>query len=127
MGVNTNSTDSRKYLDRVNVPALIINSTRDPFVTVKISNELARGIAGTRLILADRDHLVARMYPELLVTPMADSSLASITRNCTDKIRGEQEVKFFSDFLVHQYQHLTTGPELNRPRVRPPARMRPRG
>jgi len=125
--VNTNSSDSRKYRGRVKALTLIINGTRDPFVTVKISNELARGIAGARLILADRDHLIARMHPELLVTPMVDSSLASITRKCTDKIRGEQEVKFLSVFLVHQYQHLTTGPVPIRPRVRPPARMRPRG
>jgi pimeloyl-ACP methyl ester carboxylesterase len=61
--VNANSTDGRKYLGRVKVPAMIINSTRDPFVTVKISNELARGIAGARLILADGDHLIARIHP----------------------------------------------------------------
>jgi glutamate-1-semialdehyde aminotransferase len=49
--------DGRKYLGRINALTLVINGTRDPFVTVKIAKELTDG-----------DHSIARLHPELLVT-----------------------------------------------------------
>jgi len=71
-GVAVSAFDGREYLGRITAPTLIINCTRDPFVTVKISKELAAGITGARLILADGDHLIARLHPELLVTPVLE-------------------------------------------------------
>jgi pimeloyl-ACP methyl ester carboxylesterase len=71
-GLAVSSFDGRKYLSRIKAATLIINGTRDPFVTIKLSKELAGGIAGARLILADGDHLIARMHPELLVAPMVE-------------------------------------------------------
>jgi pimeloyl-ACP methyl ester carboxylesterase len=67
--VAVSAFDGRKYLGRIKAPTLVIYGNRDPFVPVKISNELAGGISDARLILADGDHTLARTHRELLVTP----------------------------------------------------------
>ncbi len=61
--------DARTIHCRIRAPTLIVNGTRDPFVPVKISRELAAGIAGARLVLVDGDHTMAKSRPELLVEP----------------------------------------------------------
>ena len=97
-GVAVSAFDGRKYFGRIKAPTLIINGTRDPFVTVKISNELARGIAGARLILADGDHLIARMHPELLVTPMVEFLADIDNKKMHQQNPVGTRVKFLSDF-----------------------------
>jgi len=61
--------DGRKYLGRIKAPTIIINGTRDQFVPLKISRELAAGIAGSQLILVEGDHLFTRANPEKLTGP----------------------------------------------------------
>ena len=68
-GVAISAFDGRKYLGRIKAPTLVIDGNRDPFVPLKISHELARGISGVRLILADGDHTLSRTHRELLVAP----------------------------------------------------------
>ena len=64
--------DGRKYLGRIRAPTLIVNGTRDPIVPVTISKELAGGIAGARLILADGDHFFGVTHLEWLLEPVRE-------------------------------------------------------
>jgi len=64
--------DGRTVLGRIRAPTLIVNGTRDPFVPVKISWELAHGISGAKLILVDGDHLFGATQRERLIEPALD-------------------------------------------------------
>jgi pimeloyl-ACP methyl ester carboxylesterase len=72
--------DGRNLLQRIRAPTLIINGTKDQAVPMKITRELARGIPGTKLILAEGDHLFAAKDPDLLVMP-ARTFLAEVDEN----------------------------------------------
>jgi len=66
------SFDSRKYLGRIKAPTLIVNGSKDQFVPLKITRELAEGIAGAKLVLVDGDHIFSRTRPELLQIPVLE-------------------------------------------------------
>jgi pimeloyl-ACP methyl ester carboxylesterase len=69
MSVAANGYDSRNLLDRIRAPTLIVNGTKDQIVPMSITQELARGIPGARLVLADGDHLFSAKDPDLLIKP----------------------------------------------------------
>lgn len=67
------SFDGRKLLRSIRAPTLIVNGTRDEFVPVKITRELASGIAGARLIMIEGgDHMFAVKSPGLLIEPVLE-------------------------------------------------------
>jgi pimeloyl-ACP methyl ester carboxylesterase len=61
--------DGRRLLSRIKSPTLILNGTKDQVVPMSITRELAGGIKGAKLILADGDHLFSAKDPNLLITP----------------------------------------------------------
>jgi pimeloyl-ACP methyl ester carboxylesterase len=80
MSEAANRYDSRNLLDRIRAPTLIVNGTKDQIVPMSITQELARGIPGARLILADGDHLFSAKDPDLLIGP-ARAFLAEVDAN----------------------------------------------
>lgn len=64
--------DGREVIGRIRAPTLIVNGTKDQFVPVKISRELAAGIAGAKLVLVEGDHLFATTQREKLMEPALD-------------------------------------------------------
>ncbi|WP_440951031.1 alpha/beta fold hydrolase [Methanosphaerula subterraneus] len=63
--------DGRKVIGMIRAPTLIVNGSKDQFVPLKIAHELAEGIQGSKLVLFDGDHTIARTQPELLLTQVA--------------------------------------------------------
>jgi pimeloyl-ACP methyl ester carboxylesterase len=61
--------DGRRLLSRIKSPTLILNGTKDQVVPMSITRELAGGIMGAKLILADGDHLFSAKDPNLLIAP----------------------------------------------------------
>lgn len=63
--------DGRKVIGKIRAPTLIVNASKDQFVPMKITRELAKGIPGAKLILVDGDHSISWTNPELLLTQVA--------------------------------------------------------
>jgi pimeloyl-ACP methyl ester carboxylesterase len=61
--------NGKKLLDKIVAPTLIVNGTKDPIVPMKITEELAQGIPGAKLVLVDGDHLFTLQNPDLLIEP----------------------------------------------------------
>ncbi len=59
--------DGRKQLNHIKVPTLIVNGTKDQFVPMELTEELAAGIKGSKLILVEEDHFFSAIKPELLI------------------------------------------------------------
>jgi len=76
------SFDGRKYLGRIKAPTLIVNGSKDLFVPLKITRELAAGITGAKLVLVDGDHSFSRTEPELLQIPVLEF-LAEVDKQMT--------------------------------------------
>jgi pimeloyl-ACP methyl ester carboxylesterase len=72
-----NRCDTRALLGRITAPTLIVNGTKDGIVPMRITQELADGIRGAKLVLVDGDHLFAAKDPDLLISP-ARSFLAEV-------------------------------------------------
>ena len=62
--------DGRRSLKQIKAPTLIVNGTKDQLNPRKLTEELARGIPGAKLILVDGDHMFSVEKPDLLVKPM---------------------------------------------------------
>ena len=63
--------DGRKVIGKIRAPTLIVNCSKDQFVPMKITRELANGIPGAKLVLVDGDHSISWTNPELLLTQVA--------------------------------------------------------
>jgi len=63
--------DGRNVIGKIRAPTLIVNASKDQFVPMKITRELAEGIPGAKLILVDGDHSISWTNPELLLTQVA--------------------------------------------------------
>lgn len=63
--------DGRKVIGKIRAPTLIVNASKDQFVPLKITRELADGIPGAELVLVDGDHTISRTNPELLLMNVA--------------------------------------------------------
>lgn len=63
--------DGRKVIGKIQAPTLIVNGSKDPFVPLKITRELAEGIPGAKLVLVDSDHSISWTNPEFLLTQVA--------------------------------------------------------
>ncbi len=61
--------DSRELLGQIKAPAIIVNCKKDQFMPMRITEELAQGIAGAKLVLLEKDHLFIMKEPELVVKP----------------------------------------------------------
>jgi pimeloyl-ACP methyl ester carboxylesterase len=61
--------DGRRLLSRIAAPTGVLNLTRDQFVPMRYTRELAAGIPGAELRLIDRDHLFILNEPELIIDP----------------------------------------------------------
>lgn len=83
MGMAPLDFDGRNVLPNIHAPTLILNGTTDQVVPMSITRELAQGIKGARLILADGDHLFSARDPDLLIKPALEF-LAEV-----DRISGE--------------------------------------
>lgn len=70
--VATLKFDGRKLLGRIKAPTLIVNGTKDQVVSMKITQELAQGIPGAKLVLVEGDHLSTLQDPDLLVRPVLE-------------------------------------------------------
>lgn len=64
--------DGRKLLSRIKAPTLIVNGTKDQVVSMKITQELAQGIPGAKLVLVEGNHLFTLQDPDLLVRPVLE-------------------------------------------------------
>lgn len=64
-----NAYDSRSLLGKIRAPTLVVNGARDLIVPMKITHELAEGIAGAKLLIIDGDHLFSAKDPDLLIKP----------------------------------------------------------
>ena len=67
--VATVEFDGKDQLSQIKAPTLIINGTKDHTILRECTEELAREIPDSKLILIDGDHLFAAMNMELLVKP----------------------------------------------------------
>lgn len=74
--------DGRKVIDKIRAPTLIVNGSKDLFVPLKITRELAEGIDGAKLVLVDGDHIFSRTRPELLQIPVLEF-LAEVDKQMT--------------------------------------------
>jgi len=61
--------DGGNQLSQIKAPAVIINGTKDPFVTMELTEELTAGIKGSKLVLVEGNHFFAAIEPELLIGP----------------------------------------------------------
>jgi pimeloyl-ACP methyl ester carboxylesterase len=62
--------DSRGWLDKIKAPTLIVNGTNDFIVgPMKYTEELATGIAGSKLILFEGGHICVAENQDLLIKP----------------------------------------------------------
>ena len=61
--------DGRDLLDQIKVPTLIINATKDLFIPMESTEELAEGIPHAKVVLVDGDHLFPMTKLELLIKP----------------------------------------------------------
>jgi pimeloyl-ACP methyl ester carboxylesterase len=77
--------DGRTVISKIRTPTLIVNASKDPFVPMKITRELAEGIPGAKLILVDGDHSISWTNPEFLLTQVAGFLEAADSGNCTKK------------------------------------------
>lgn len=59
--------DSRRWLNRIKAPTLIINATEDLFAGPEGTRELASGIAGSKLIIFNGGHFDAARNIDLLI------------------------------------------------------------
>ena len=57
----------RDLLGQIKAPTLIINATKDQFIPMESTEELAEGIPHAKLILVDGDHLFPMTKSELLI------------------------------------------------------------
>jgi pimeloyl-ACP methyl ester carboxylesterase len=64
--------DGRELLDKINVPTLLVNSTKDDSTPVKFAEELFEGISDSKLVLVEEDHLFIRTKPYLLIEPVLE-------------------------------------------------------
>ena len=64
--------DGRDLLNKINVPTLIVNSTKDDSTPVRFAEELFEGISNSKLILVEEDHLFIRTKPGLLIEPVLE-------------------------------------------------------
>ena len=62
-------SDGKRLPDKIVAPSLIVNGTKDPTYPKKVTEELAQGIPGAKLVLVEEDHLFTRQNPGLLVEP----------------------------------------------------------
>lgn len=67
--VATVEFDGKNQLSKIKAPTLIINGTKDHTIPMVCTEELAREIPDSKLILVEGDHLFAAMNMELLVKP----------------------------------------------------------
>ena len=61
--------DGRELLGQIKAPTLIINATKDIFIPMKSTEELAEGIPHAKVVLVDGDHLFPIAKLELLIKP----------------------------------------------------------
>jgi pimeloyl-ACP methyl ester carboxylesterase len=61
--------DGRDLIGQIKAPTLIINATKDQFIPMESTEELAEGIHNAKLVLVDGDHLFPMIQSELLVNP----------------------------------------------------------
>ncbi|MEN6291347.1 MAG: alpha/beta hydrolase [Methanobacterium sp.] len=61
--------DGRDLLDQIKAPTLIINATKDLFIPMESTEELAEGIPHAKVILVDGDHLFPMTKLDLLIKP----------------------------------------------------------
>ena len=59
--------DGRDLLGQIKAPTLIINATKDLFIPIKSTEELAEGIPHAKVILVDGNHLFPMTKLELLI------------------------------------------------------------
>ncbi len=59
--------DGRKLLGQIKAPTLIVNATKNQFITNECDDEIANGIMGFKFILVEGDHLFPATKPETLV------------------------------------------------------------
>ena len=62
--------DSKNLLGQIKAPTLIINATKDLFIPMKSTEELAEGIPHAKVVLVDGDHLFPMTKLELLIKPV---------------------------------------------------------
>jgi len=63
--------DGRKVIGKIRAPTMIVNASKDQFVPMKITRELAEGIPGAKLVIVDGDHSISWTNPKLLLTQVA--------------------------------------------------------
>ncbi|MGB9978711.1 alpha/beta fold hydrolase [Methanobacterium sp.] len=59
--------DGRGLLSQIKAPTLIINATKDLFIPMENTEELAEGIPHAKMVLVDGDHLFPMTKSELLI------------------------------------------------------------
>ena len=59
--------DGRNLLSQIKAPTLIINATKDQFITMECAEELAAGIPHAKLILVEGDHLFPMTKSRMLI------------------------------------------------------------
>ena len=67
--VATVEFDGKNQLSKIKAPTLILNGTKDEAVPMECTEELAREISDSKLILVEGSHLFAAINIELLVEP----------------------------------------------------------
>lgn len=61
--------DGGNQLSQIKASTLIVNGTKDHFVPMNLTEELASGIKGSKLVLVEGNHFFAAIEPELLIKP----------------------------------------------------------
>jgi 3-oxoadipate enol-lactonase len=61
--------DGRNLLGQIKAPTLIINATKDQFIPMESTEELAEGIPHAKVVLVDGDHLFPMTKMDLLIKP----------------------------------------------------------
>lgn len=67
--VATIEFDGKDQLGKIKAPTLILNGTKDHTIPMECTEELAREILDSKLILVEGDHLFAAINMDLLVKP----------------------------------------------------------
>ena len=61
--------DGRDLIGQIKAPTLIINATKDRFIPIESTEELAEGIPHAKVVLVDGDHLFPMTKSKLLIKP----------------------------------------------------------
>jgi pimeloyl-ACP methyl ester carboxylesterase len=91
--------DSRGWLDKIKAPTLIVNGTDDFIVgPMKYTEELAMGIAGSKLILFEGGHICVAKNQDLLIKPalefLAEVDAKSAAKTANSAIAGDRKGDF---------------------------------